>query len=731
MLFTTTSSPRPRLTYRTKACALTLALVLVSAVVLSAVVSFPASALAGVNDNYKSLGYLTDGLLRTNFRFVVATDSHLGSGQGNAKTKDAFSDMASQLTDIPFMIHMGDITETGASSEYDLFAEYCEKLPFKVYGTMGNHESRWQDPTGSSFKANLGAPNLSFDYGAWHFVILNTSSPTQTLGTLDATTLSWLERDLESQPKNKPVAVFSHHPLCYEPRAFQDSDDAFLDLVNRYPIQVVFSGHGHSFITWNTQGRSFQMIGALMDAAYSVVEVEGLKMSVYSVTQAGTAERATRLESTASLKSTPSPLSDLTVSYEEESLTIGFDLSRQTHMTYQIDGGSFGDWGTLPAGHHEFSLDVSGYSKGMHTFRLRANTPAGSYMECSEFAKDADDLLLWSLDLGSNVSGKLQRLGSDKAIVGTSDGVIRCLQIETGSTLWEYRAGSVWGGGTVDDNRLYFGTADGRLTCLDASSGTLVWQSRRQGPSFVSAPLVCDAGYGKSVVIGSTEGSVYSHSVFTGITRWTAKAKGAVVSTPCSGNGKVFFGAWDNTLYAVNDSDGSSAWSRQLGRQIYYSPYHSPVFHLGKVFTTIPYDSIPGASYLYALDSATGETVWTYTSSSSLLTPVLPAKMATTDVRGNHLVALDGAGRAVRVRVSDGQFVGQSSTASSLFGFVPIGDGIWVSGGSRGTLSITTENRVYDYKVRDSFLFQEPLITRKGILQGDTRGMLWAIKVLD
>ncbi len=731
MLFTTPDSPKPRFADRKRLVTLTLAFILVSAVSLSVLSSFPSSALAGADENYRSLGHLPGGIGQTNFRFVVATDSHLGSGQGNSKTKDAFSDMATHIKDASFMVHMGDITETGASSEYDLFAEYCAGLPFKVYGTMGNHESRWQDPTGISFMAHLGAPNLSFDYGAWHFVVLNTSSPTQTLGTLDATTLSWLKRDLESLPKNKPVAVFSHHPLCYEPRAFQDSDDAFLALVKRYPIQVVFSGHGHSFIPWSTEGRSFQMIGALMDAAYSVVEVKGLEMSIHSVTQAGTAERVTQLESTASFKSTPSPLSNLIVSYEEDSLNIGFDLSSSARMAFQIDGGSYADRGPLAAGHHEFSLDVSGYAKGMHTFRLKANTHAESYIECSEFAKDRDDLLLWSLDLGSNVTGKLQRLGSDKTIVGTSDGLIRCLQIETGSTVWEYRAGSAWGGGTVDANRLYFGTADGRLTCLDASSGTLIWQSRRQGPSFVSAPLVYDAGYGKSVTIGSTEGSVYSHSAFTGIARWTAEAKGAVVSTPCFGNGKVYFGAWDNTLYAVNDSDGSPAWSRQLGRQIYYSPYHSPVFHLGKVFATIPYDSIPGASYLYALDSATGETVWTYTSGSSLLTPVLPARMASTDIRGNHLVVLDGAGRAVQVRVSDGQFVWQSPAAGSLFGFVPIGDGIWVSGGSRGTLSITTEKGAYEYKVRDSFLFQEPLVTRKAILQGDTRGMLWAIKVLD
>jgi len=720
----TRSRIRPLSPLGQKAAVLTLAVILATMAVFS---PSPVEA-ADAGQRFPSLGYLSGGIIRMNYRFVVATDSHLGSGQGNAKTKAAFSDMAQHVKDASFMVHMGDITETGAPGEYDLFAEYLPGLPFEVYATRGNHESRWQDPTGSVFSSRLGASSYSFDYGAWHFVVLDTTWPTQTLGTLDASVLSWLEKDLAAQPKNRPVAVFSHHPLCYEPQAFQDADDAFLDLVKRYPIQVVFSGHGHSFITWKTEGRTFQMVGALMDAAYSVVEVKGVEMSIYSVTNAGTPERVMKLEASVSGTAPSSPLSNMSASYADGILTIGFDLSAPASISLQLDGYAYVDHGVRQPGHHELTCDIAGYAKGTHTLRVRAATPAGSWYEHAEFSKDADDLLLWSRDLGSNVTGNLTRLGPDKAIVGTSDGVIRCLKIETGDIVWEYRAGSPWGGGTVNDGRLYFGTADGRLFSVDAASGTLIWQSGCQGASFVSAPLVYDQGSGKSVAIGSASGAVYSFSVFTGLRRWTASAKGAVVSTPCAGSGKVFFGAWDNTLYAVDDATGTISWTRQLGRQIYYSPYHSPVFQAGKVFATIPYDSIPGASYLYALDAATGETVWTYSSASSLLTPIMPDKMGSQSLRGQWIVALDGAGRAVCIGVHDGKAAWQSPARSSLFGSVPIGDGIWVSGGSRGVLSITTESGTYEYKVRDSFLFQEPLVTKKAILQADTRGTLWAIK---
>jgi len=145
---------------------------------------------------------------KASFKFIVAADSHLGSAQGNKNSRLAIEHMAAEHSDAAFMIHIGDITETGAKEEYDCFKNITAKLPFPILGTAGNHESRWQDPFAAKFATYLGYSNFSFDYMGWHFVVLDTTYPEQTYGTVDPSILSWLDADLSSIPKNTPVAYF-------------------------------------------------------------------------------------------------------------------------------------------------------------------------------------------------------------------------------------------------------------------------------------------------------------------------------------------------------------------------------------------------------------------------------------------------------------------------------------------------------------------------------------------
>lgn len=123
---------------------------------------------------YRSLGMLPVGYGGA-YRFAVASDSHVGYGPANEKTAAALSDMSRRYPDLAFMVHMGDLTETGAAEEYRLVKEMTDSLPFPVIATAGNHESKWQDPQSSLLRTHFGAPNTSFNCGAWHFVVLDTS----------------------------------------------------------------------------------------------------------------------------------------------------------------------------------------------------------------------------------------------------------------------------------------------------------------------------------------------------------------------------------------------------------------------------------------------------------------------------------------------------------------------------------------------------------------------------
>ena len=685
-------------------------------------------AAAAANDHaypsYRTMG-LWPGGVRQSFSFVVASDSHVGYGPATEKTSVALDDMVQRYPGLSFMVHMGDLTETGSDAEYRQVKSLTASLPFPVIATMGNHEARWQDPQGSLFRTYMGSPNTSFNYGAWHFVVLDTSYPGETLGTLDPATIAWLESDLAAN-RGRPVAVFSHHPLLYAEQEFQDSDDAFARVMDKYPVRVVFSGHGHSFIKWQAQGQRFQMVGALMDGAYAQVSIEGLNMTVRSVAplQDGKMQEQAIWQAQvapAAALAPANPVSSVTAAAKDGVLTASLELSRAAEVYFRIDNGGYNAVGTLPAGTNPFTLDVSRQAKGIHTLGIKAVMSEGPFFSSVEFEKDAVDLLIWRTDFGSAVTGDILQKGVDQAIIGTRDGLLRNVRLVDGEVLWTFDAGSTWGGGVLDGHRLYFGTAAGDLYCMNADDGTFSWKVGMDKAGFMAAPALAATPAGKLVVAASTSGKVYGLNAFYGGKVWQFQAKGAVQSSPVASGGRVYFGSWDTSLYALDAASGNLLWSASLGRQVYYAPYLTPAVSGNRVFATVAYDSSAGGSILYALDASNGEVLWKVLGKSSFMSP--------TASPGRPVTVMDGSGTVSAFSQGDGRLEWTKPGSGTLFGNPP-GDGpLFITGGYRGVLGFLGDDGRADYAVRDSHLFVSPLLTttpganrKAAALVADTRG---------
>lgn len=704
------------------------ALILFTLVTTFGFLSRPAAAAVELS-TYRALGTLQGGS-RSRFSFVFAADSHLGYGPANKNTDLAIKDMVLNEKGVAFAIVAGDITETGAEEEYEIFEQLTKGLPFPVFGALGNHESKWQDPQGSIFASTLGPRNYSFDYGQWHFVVLDTTYPGQTIGTLEPETLRWLEADLRAQPKTKPVAIFAHHPLLYQPSRFQDSDDEFASLIEKYPVRVVFCAHGHSFITWKGQGRDFLMTGALMDGAYTVVEVNGQSLTAYSVkvSEAGR-EREKILEVSSrnwNTKKDPavSPILSLSAETGNEVLTCKLSLGAPAEVSLQIDGGLYVSFGLLEKGDHTLTFDISGHAKGFHRVRIKAETENGPYYAHKEFAKSPYDLLEWRMDLGSAVVGEFLPRGTRQVIFGTRDGKVRLLDLETGEVLWEYPAGSPWGGGVMDGNRLYFGTAKGDVICLDATRGTGIWRASVDTAGFSGLPAIAALSGDRSVIIGSSSGVLYSLNATTGRKNWQLEAGGAIVSAPKIAGGRAVFGAWDGFLYCVDLETGSVLWSHKMGRQVYYAPFLSPEVHGGKVFAGTAYDTHSGGALLACYDLISGEPLWSQRWHSTLLAPSIS--------REGELTVRGANGSIYAFSPEDGSPLWRMDAGSTLFLASPGPGPQYVSGGYRGVVTFLTHEFQTDFKVSDASLFVSPLIARlpagTKVLFADSRGRLFLVK---
>ncbi len=716
-----------------------LPLALLAAALISLAWAGQGSLAAGSMPRALSTGYQTVARRQADFGFILASDSHLGDSRGNANTRLALRHMKEQFEDAAFMIHMGDITETGSSSQYHLYADEISLLPFPVFATLGNHESKWQDPHGANFRTRFGSPAYSFDYGLWHFVVLDTTYPGETLGTLGPETIAWLERDLGAIADNRPVAIFSHHPLCYQPREFQDSDHLVIDLLDKYNIRAVFGGHGHCFIPWKVQGCDFFMAGALLDAAYALVEVSGVEMRVYSVDAAEQPSEPVLVGSVTG-KPAANPIKELSVALRNGVLEGEYTLDTPGNAEVQVDTDGYLDLGHRSEGRHQFSLDVSKHAEGTHTLTLRAKTSDGPYYSISTFHKDGSHIL-WEANLEGTAVGNMLAVDPGKVVVGTRDGSITCLNVQDGTVVWTYNAGSPWGGGTLDGHRIIFGTHSGHITCIDSRDGSLIWRTAVDPAGFCAAPAVYPGRLGKSIYVGSPSGKVYSLNAFLGVKQWEFQARGAVVCTPAQGQDKIFFGAWDNNLYALDQTDGTLVWEAALGRQIYYSPWADPVYFANKVLTVTPYDTQSGGSHLWALDPAAGNAVWRYTARGTLQSPAAAPNGGPFKGSGPSVAIGTYGGGLTLISPWTGAVLRYSEGSATHFISPAINEDVWVTGGYRGLLKITTQDTAFDVKVTNSYILMKPLLTKgfseeRGrmlpvIVVADTQGSVWAISAHD
>ena len=129
--------------------------------------TMPSGPASSSSNQLEYLGPLPGGTLRHPFKFIVVADSHFGSGRGNRFSAKALDHIYENITDAAFIIHFRFNRNGFSGRVYDP-ENNMDKFNIQFFPTVGNHESRWQDPTSSIFKENYGNPSYSFDYGGFH-----------------------------------------------------------------------------------------------------------------------------------------------------------------------------------------------------------------------------------------------------------------------------------------------------------------------------------------------------------------------------------------------------------------------------------------------------------------------------------------------------------------------------------------------------------------------------------
>jgi outer membrane protein assembly factor BamB len=160
--------------------------------------------------------------------------------------------------------------------------------------------------------------------------------------------------------------------------------------------------------------------------------------------------------------------------------------------------------------------------------------------------------------------------------------------------------------------RLYFANIRGGFFAVDAKTGKLVWR-RKLGYLSAASPAVGDGVVYQPLLNrpgrerGPSSGVLLAMDAETGKDVWRFHT-GAVESSPLLLDGTLYFGTFDNRVYALDAKTKRVRWSYKTGDDVKGGPAYSR----GTIYTG-SYDG-----KVYALDARSGKLRWSSASQSGL-----------------------------------------------------------------------------------------------------------------
>lgn len=199
--------------------------------------------------------YLTGTKVDEDFFFVQLSDSHWGfEGAPNPDAKNTLKRAVAAVNSLElppdFIVFTGDLTHTTDDPQERRrrlaeFKEIVSQLKVKNVRFMpGEHDASLD--RGAAFMEFFGETHYTFDHKGVHFIVLdNVSDPAAKIGDEQ---LTWLATDLQKQPADAKIVVFTHRPLfdLYPQWDWATTDGAkAIDLLSTHQNVTVFYGHIH------------------------------------------------------------------------------------------------------------------------------------------------------------------------------------------------------------------------------------------------------------------------------------------------------------------------------------------------------------------------------------------------------------------------------------------------------------------------------------------------------
>ena len=477
------------------------------------------------------------------FRFAQLTDIHLSPNNPNP-TEDLLRSIA-QITatdSIDFVLVTGDIAEEGDRTTMEKVKSCLDLLKVKYYVALGNHETKWSDSGCTAFGEIFGGERFEFEHKGFLFLGFN-SGP--------------LMRMAYGHVVPQDIRWMTETMERYN--AGNSRPDKPVILVTHYPM---------------TEGD--------VDNWYEVTDaVRPYNIRLFI---GGHYHRNRDLR----YDGIPGILMRSNLRDKDEKPGYGiYEITEDSILVYtQRIGEPKKQWAA-------FSLTDSYYDR---------NGKAEKYPDFSVNKEYAQVQEQWIVQTGAGIYCS-PAVEKDKVFVGDDLGRLTAYALKNGKKLWSFQSGKrIVGTPAVSEGIVVFGSADCKIYGLDAQNGNLLWTVEAAEPVLGAVTIENGIAY-----IGASDHTFRAVNIRTGEVKWAfAGVRGYIETKPLVTDNKVIFGAWDNTLYALNKADGKELWKWTGGlTRMHFSPAAVwPVAADGKVFITDPQRAMT------AIDIETGNTVW-------------------------------------------------------------------------------------------------------------------------
>ncbi len=474
---------------------------------------------------------------RKPFRFVHISDTHIGSPSGSAEEdlRQTIADINS-MSDIPFVVITGDITELGTDAQLRLARQLLDELKVPYYIIPGNHDACWSESGGVSFARVFGYDKFQFDYQGIRFLGC-PSGPYVRMsdGHIPRDAIVWLDKLLDKTSPDQPLIFFNHYPID----SSLDNWYNITDRLRNYNTLMIGCGHGHGNRQFNfddipgVMGRSNLRV---KDATggYNLVDV-GKDTITYSERRPGV--------------STLSPWARVPIKQHK------YDKNKKFYRPNYLINDRY------PQVKEKwiFSSDANVISTPAHADGL---VIFGNQQGTIQAVNLQDGKKKWSYSTGGSIFSS-GAISSGNVVLGSGDGYVYCIQTNNGALKWKLQTGAaVLGSPVIEKGVAYIGSSDHIFRAIDMNSGKIIWKFEGLEGPVVSTPLL----YEESVIFGAWDNHLYCLAIADGMLQWKWDNGSPIINyspascIPVANDSVVYVVAPDRYMTAIDFLTGQTLW---------------------------------------------------------------------------------------------------------------------------------------------------------------------------